>query len=118
MAFLLQKIARSVVRSTPVQARFISSTPVLDRETGVVKWFNDTKGFGFIIPDTDAHGGDVFVHYSDIQGDGFRMLLEGQSVEFEVGEQDDGRSRAIDVTGPDGEKIVAAPRRDDHYEGW
>ena len=117
-AFLLQKIARSVVRSTPVQARFISSTPVLDRETGVVKWFNDTKGFGFIIPDNDAAGGDVFVHYSDIQGDGFRMLLEGQSVEFEVGEQDDGRSRAIDVTGPDGEKIIAEPRRDDHYEGW
>jgi cold shock CspA family protein len=107
MAFLLQKIARSVVRSTPVQARFISSTPVLDRETGVVKWFNDTKGFGFIIPDNDAAGGDVFVHYSDIQGDGFRMLLEGQSVEFEVGEQDDGRARAIDVTGPDGEEIIS-----------
>ena len=107
MAFLLQKIARSVVRSTPVQARFISSTPVLDRETGVVKWFNDTKGFGFIIPDNDDAGGDIFVHYSDIQGDGFRMLLEGQSVEFEVGEQDDGRFRAIDVTGPDGEQIIS-----------
>ena len=107
MAFLLQKIARSVVRSTPVQARFISSTPVLDRETGVVKWFNNAKGFGFILPDNDDAGGDVFVHYSDIQGDGFRMLLEGQSVEFEVGEQDDGRSRAIDVTGPDGEQIIS-----------
>jgi cold shock CspA family protein len=119
MAFL-QKIARSIARTTgPAQARFISSTPVLDREGGIVKWFNNAKGFGFILPDNaEGHGGDVFVHYSDIQGDGFRMLLEGQAVEFDVGEQDDGRSRAIDVTGPGGEKIVAIPREDnDDYAG-
>ena len=119
MAFL-QKIARSIARTTgPAQARCISSTPVLDREAGIVKWFNNAKGFGFILPDNaEGHGGDVFVHYSDIQGDGFRMLLEGQAVEFDVGEQDDGRSRAIDVTGPGGEKIVAIPREDnDDYAG-
>ena len=65
--------------------------------------------------------GDVFVHYSDIQGEGFRMLVEGQTVEFDVGEQDDGRSRAIDVTGPDGEKIIATPRSETgngEYDGW
>jgi len=48
---------------------------------GTVKWFNETKGFGFITP-TDGTS-DVFVHYSAIQGKGFRNLQQGQSVEFE-----------------------------------
>jgi len=49
--------------------------------TGTVKWFNDSKGFGFI---EQSDGPDVFVHYSAIQGNGFRSLSEGQSVEFEA----------------------------------
>ncbi len=50
--------------------------------TGIVKWFNDSKGYGFI---TRQDGGkDVFVHHSAIQGDGFRSLAEGQKVTFEV----------------------------------
>lgn len=48
---------------------------------GTVKWFNDTKGFGFI---TGEDGNDVFVHYSSIQGDGFKSLAEGQAVSYEV----------------------------------
>ncbi|HWR73250.1 MAG TPA: cold-shock protein [Nitrospirota bacterium] len=48
---------------------------------GTVKWFNDAKGFGFI---TKEEGGDVFVHFSDIQGDGFKSLAEGQAVSFDV----------------------------------
>ena len=50
--------------------------------TGTVKWFNATKGYGFI---TREAGPDVFVHYSAIQMDGYRNLDEGQRVEFEVG---------------------------------
>ena len=51
---------------------------------GKVKWFNDSKGFGFITP--DEGGKDVFVHQSEIQMDGFRTVAEGQPVEFEVEE--------------------------------
>ena len=51
-------------------------------QTGVVKWFNESKGFGFIKPDDG--GNDLFVHFSAIKGDGFRTLAEGQAVRFEV----------------------------------
>lgn len=50
--------------------------------TGVVKWFNDAKGFGFITP--SEGGEDLFAHFKEIQGSGFRSLKEGQQVEFEV----------------------------------
>ncbi len=51
------------------------------RTSGKVKWFNEAKGFGFI---TSENGQDVFVHFSAIQGSGFRTLAEGASVEFDV----------------------------------
>ena len=53
------------------------------KEIGTVKWFNETKGYGFIARD---NGPDVFVHYSAIQGNGFKTLKEGQGVEFELGQ--------------------------------
>ena len=52
------------------------------RETGTVKWFNESKGFGFIAPDNG--GKDLFAHFKEIEGSGFRKLLENQKVEFEV----------------------------------
>ena len=52
--------------------------------TGTVKWFSDEKGYGFITPDDGSK--DVFVHFSSIQGEGFRSLAEGAKVEYEVTE--------------------------------
>ena len=52
-----------------------------ERENGTVKWFNAGKGYGFIARED---GNDVFVHYSSIEGEGYRNLDEGQAVEFEV----------------------------------
>jgi len=52
-----------------------------DTTTGTVKWFNDSKGFGFIEQES---GPDVFAHFSNISGDGFKSLTEGQKVEFTV----------------------------------
>jgi CspA family cold shock protein len=55
-----------------------------DRFTGVVKWFNKSKGFGFIVCDDLKGDGDIFVHYSAINGDGYKELLEGEHVEFNI----------------------------------
>jgi len=60
---------------------------------GTVKWFNESKGYGFIAA---KDGGDVFVHYSSIQGDGFKTLAEGDSVKFET-EQGPKGLKAVNV---------------------
>ena len=66
-----------------------------ERIIGTVKWFNSTKGFGFIERENDS---DVFVHYSEVQSDGFRTLEDGQKVEFTV---TDGQK------GPQAQDVVA-----------
>lgn len=58
---------------------------------GTVKWFNNTKGYGFI---TAEDGTDVFVHHSDIQGEGFKSLDEGQAVEFDITQGEKGPKAA------------------------
>ena len=64
-----------------------------ERESGTVKWFNDSKGFGFI----EREGGeDVFVHFSSIRGEGFKTLSDGQKVEFTLGQGQKG-PQALDV---------------------
>lgn len=60
---------------------------------GTVKWFNESKGFGFI---TQDDGTDVFLHYSAIEGDGFKTLAEGEAVSFDVVEGDKG-TKAIKI---------------------
>ncbi len=66
----------------------------MGKETGTVKWFNDARGYGFI---SQPGGDDLFVHYSAIEGDGYKSLAEGQEVEFEVAEGPKGL-QAINVT--------------------
>ena len=65
--------------------------------TGTVKWFNETKGFGFI--SNDDNSGDVFVHFSAIVGEGFKTLAEGQKVSFEVetDPKNPSKNRAVNV---------------------
>jgi cold shock protein len=65
-----------------------STRSAVEMATGVVKWFSDEKGFGFITP--DGGGKDAFVHFSGIAGDGFRTLTEGARVEYEIGESPKG----------------------------
>jgi CspA family cold shock protein len=69
---------------------------VVERLSGTVKWFNSAKGYGFIAVDD---GPDVFVHYSQIRGDGYRTLDEGQQVEFTLVEG---------LKGPQAQDVVAA----------
>lgn len=66
----------------------------MSKKKGTVKWFNDSKGYGFITP--DEGGKDLFVHHSSITAEGFRSLSEGQRVEFNVGQGPKGEN-ATDV---------------------
>jgi CspA family cold shock protein len=56
----------------------------MSKQKGTVKWFNDAKGYGFITP--EAGGKDLFVHHTNIDGEGYKSLAEGQMVEFSVGQ--------------------------------
>ncbi|GAX75299.1 hypothetical protein CEUSTIGMA_g2744.t1 [Chlamydomonas eustigma] len=86
-----------------------------EKKTGIVKWFNSSKGFGFITP---QDGGDeLFVHQSNIATEGFRSLREGETVEYDVDSSTDGRDKAINVTGPDGVPPQGAPQRGNPFGG-
>ncbi|GMH47925.1 hypothetical protein TrRE_jg12630 [Triparma retinervis] len=109
-AFTPLPAARAFHRAIPLMSE--------DMKTGTVKWFNSQKGFGFIIP-TDGSS-DVFVHQTSIVADGFRSLADGEEVEFKVIEDNDGKTKAVDVTGPGGEPVKGAPfqPRDDYNDGY
>ncbi|WP_339487860.1 cold-shock protein [Pseudomonas sp. EL_65y_Pfl2_R95] len=84
-----------------MQSRRSHAVPTdANRENGTVKWFNTSKGFGFISRDS---GDDIFVHFRAIRGEGHRVLVEGQRVEFSVMQRDKGL-QAEDV-------IAASPAR-------
>lgn len=87
---------------------FYSSSFYLNR-------FDTAKGFGFIVPDSGEK--DVFVHQTNINVSGFRSLAEGESVEFKI-VTENGKSKAVDVTGPDGSDVKGAPFKpqSDEYE--
>ncbi len=71
--------------------------------TGVVKWFNNVKGFGFIEP--ESGDGDIFVHYSEIQSDGYKTLSRGQTVQYDVREGPKGL-QALNVIGAEKAEVV------------
>lgn len=96
-AVVLQWIASL---NKPSASAAIETFAGVDRETGTVKWFNTSKGFGFISRDS---GEDIFVHFRAIRGEGHRILIEGQRVEFSVVQRDKGL-QAEDV-------IAALPNR-------
>lgn len=75
---------------------------------GTCKWFNSKKGFGFITPNDGSE--DIFVHQSGIHAEGFRSLKQGEAVEYNVTQDDQGRCKAVDVTGPDGAFVEGAPK--------
>lgn len=81
--------------------------PSEGKQIGSVKWFNSSKGFGFIAP--NSGGEDLFVHQSAIHSPGFRSLMQAEEVEFKVVE-DQGKMKAIDVTGPAGDYVQGVPR--------
>jgi len=93
--------------------------------TGSCKWFNSEKGFGFVLtePEDGSEPQEIFVHFSQVKAKefrgrpGFRSLAEGEPLEFEIEENDDGKVCAVNVTGPNGDPVQGAPpppRRDDY----
>ena len=99
-ALVTSRAARGAA-STTTPAEYTVAEATLDvhdgRETGRVKWFNRTKGFGFIIRDS---GGEVFVHHRNIRGSGRRSLKDGELVRFSVAPHDKGlQAEQVSVTG-------------------
>ncbi|GGU80847.1 cold-shock protein [Pseudomonas laurentiana] len=98
---VIAHLVANLVKTSPThhQAPATGSYDMSNRDTGTVKWFNTSKGFGFISRDS---GDDIFVHFRAIRGEGHRVLVEGQRVEFSVMNRDKGLQA---------EDVIAAPRR-------
>lgn len=78
-----------------------------ERRNGTVKWFNSSKGFGYIVDDT---GNEIFAHQSNIMADGYRTLGEGERVEFSIGIDTQDRRKAVKITGLNGGPVVGDQR--------
>ena len=92
-------------------SRIASRMNVEMKDSGKVKFFDTTKGFGFITP--SKGGEDIFVHQTAVYAQGFRSLAEGEDVEFDVSEDKaKGRKFATNVTGPNGAYVQGSPRRE------
>ncbi|KAK8314798.1 hypothetical protein V6Z12_D01G196000 [Gossypium hirsutum] len=85
----------------------LPSVPRVSVALLMVKWFDDQKGYGFISPDDG--GDDLFVHQSSIRSEGFRSLADGEEVEYVV-ESSEGRPKAVEVTGPNGNPVRGSSR--------
>lgn len=80
----------------------------MSRHTGKVKWFNTKKGYGFIEPDDGSE--DIFVHQTQIKSEGFRSLNQNEEVEYEIETDDNGKKKAINVSGPNGGQVIGSQR--------
>jgi protein lin-28 len=90
---------------------------MLTQSSIVAQRFDTAKGFGFIVPDDGSN--DVFVHQTAIKVEGFRSLAEGESVEFKIEQDANGKIKAVDVTGPDGSDVQGAPYNPNKgYDEW
>merc|ERR1712216_20004 len=76
----------------------------MSKQEGICKWFDSKKGFGFIAPNDG--GDDLFVHQTGITSDGFRKLVEGEAVIYDVQQDDNGRTKAVAVEGPGGGNVT------------
>jgi len=98
-------VARAAGANSFVLSRMSMSSEAQPKK-GTVKWFNTQKGYGFITPEDGS--ADIFVHQTAILVEGFRSLAEGEPVEFKI-QTENGKSKAVDVTGPDGADVQGAP---------
>jgi len=103
--------------SVPVTAKKVNvAMQEGEKKKGTVKWFDSTKGFGFIEVEGED---DYFVHQTSIYAPGFRSLAEGEAVEFNVEvDPNNGKTRAADVTGPNGAYVQGAPREPQYNDGY
>jgi cold shock CspA family protein len=106
--FLIALLLQSVAAWVPAATSRMPTRLFADVAKGTVKWFDTLKGYGFITPDDGT--ADVFVHQSVIKAPGFRSLADGEAVEYQI-EMDNGRKKAVAVTGPEGDDVQGAPFR-------
>eukprot|EP00656_Telonema_subtile_P007862 TRINITY_DN1368_c0_g1_i5.p2 TRINITY_DN1368_c0_g1~~TRINITY_DN1368_c0_g1_i5.p2 ORF type:complete len:127 (+),score=38.50 TRINITY_DN1368_c0_g1_i5:112-492(+) len=102
---MIRRPPRSTLSSSSAASDVYKRQPYnMAKQNGTCKWFDSKKGFGFIAP---ADGGeDLFVHQTGIVSDGFRKLVEGEEVIYDIQKDDGGRTKAVNVEGPAGGNVT------------